>query len=180
MKSRTSRSTKKTSLRQPPNPKPTTRTTRNSPARVAFGLGSNLGDREAALRRAIARLAEIVTEARSSRFHETKPVPPSGQPLFLNAALSGRCALSARQILAFAQNLEREAGRQPGPRWGPRPLDVDLLVLGDLVLDEPELTLPHPRMRERRFVLEPLAEIAPDLPVPPDGRTIAQLLAGLG
>lgn len=83
-------------------------------------------------------------------------------------------------MLALGKALEREAGRRPGERFGPRPLDIDILLYGGLVLEGPELTLPHPRMRERRFVLAPLAEIAPDLAVPPDGARVADLLARLG
>lgn len=82
-------------------------------------------------------------------------------------------------MLALAKALERDAGRRPGPRFGPRPLDIDLLLYGGRRSSAPELTLPHPRLRERRFALEPLAEIAPDLPVPPDGATVRELLARL-
>lgn len=82
-------------------------------------------------------------------------------------------------MLALAKALEHAAGRRPGPRFGPRPLDIDLLLHGGRTSVAPELTLPHPRLRERRFVLEPLAEIAPDLPVPPDGVTVLELLARL-
>ena len=89
----------------------------------------------------------------------------------------GRSRLPADELLAVAKALERAAGRRSGPRHAPRPLDVDLLLYGALVSDRPELTLPHPGLRERRFVLAPLAEIAPDLAVPPDGATVAELLA---
>lgn len=161
------------------SPNPTTKTTRNSAPRVALGLGSNLGDRTGHLSRAISRLREIISELRFSRFFETQPVPPSNQPLYLNAAVCGRCQLSARQILDFTQALEREAGRLPGPRWSARPLDIDLLVLGEIEIDQPGLAVPHPRLRQRRFVLEPLAEIAPDLTVPPDRHTVARILGDL-
>jgi 7,8-dihydro-6-hydroxymethylpterin-pyrophosphokinase len=92
----------------------------------------------------------------------------------------GQPLLPADQLLAFAKALELAAGRRAGPRHGPRRLDIDLLVYGDLTSDRPELTLPHPGLRQRRFVLAPLAEIAPDLPLPPDGATVAELLAGVG
>jgi 7,8-dihydro-6-hydroxymethylpterin-pyrophosphokinase len=88
-----------------------------------------------------------------------------------------RSGLSPPELLAFAHELERAAGRVAGPRWGPRPLDIDLLLYGDWRTTTPELTIPHPRLRERAFVLAPLADLAPALPLPPDGRTAAQLLA---
>jgi 7,8-dihydro-6-hydroxymethylpterin-pyrophosphokinase len=92
----------------------------------------------------------------------------------------GSTGLAPEALLAVCKALERAAGRQRGLRFGPRPLDVDILLWGDRVSDRPELTLPHPRLRGRRFVLEPLAEIAPDLRVPPDGVTVSELLARLG
>lgn len=92
----------------------------------------------------------------------------------------GFTALDPEAVLAVCKALEREAGRRRNVRFGPRPLDVDIVLWGDRVSDRPELTLPHPRLRERRFVLEPLAEIAPDLRVPPDGVTVAELLKRLG
>ena len=102
------------------------------------------------------------------------------QPDYLNTAALARTALPPDAVLAVAKALELAAGRTRGVRFGPRPLDVDLLLHGGLRRDDPELTLPHPRLRERRFVLAPLAEIAPDLGVPPDGATVAELLARLG
>jgi len=102
------------------------------------------------------------------------------QPDFLNTAAVAHAALPPDLVLALAKALELEAGRRRGVRFGPRPLDIDLLVHGDLVSGFPELTVPHPRLRERRFVLEPLAEIAPDLAIPPDGARVADLLARLG
>jgi 7,8-dihydro-6-hydroxymethylpterin-pyrophosphokinase len=92
----------------------------------------------------------------------------------------GSTSLPPEAVLALAKALERAAGRRPGPRFGPRPLDIDILVWGDRLSGAPELTLPHPRLRERRFVLAPLAEIAPDLRVPPDGATVRELLERLG
>lgn len=118
-----------------------------------------------------------------SPLYRTAPVSPIAQPDYLNAAAVGRTGRSAREILAFGQELERSAGRRPGgrvPRDGPRPLDVDLLVHGDAVVVSTELTLPHPRLAERAFVLVPLAAVAPGLPVPPTGATVAELLARLG
>lgn len=104
---------------------------------------------------------------------------PFPQPDFLNTAALGHTALPPDAVLAVAKALELAAGRRPpvsGLRFGPRPLDIDLLIYGDLQSAAPELTLPHPRLRERRFMLEPLAALAPDLRLPPDGRTVRELL----
>jgi 2-amino-4-hydroxy-6-hydroxymethyldihydropteridine diphosphokinase len=98
------------------------------------------------------------------------------QPDYLNTAALGRTALPPDALLAIAKTLERRAGRRRGARFGPRPLDVDLLFYGDLQTTTPELTLPHPRLRERRFMLEPLAALAPGLRLPPDGATVRELL----
>jgi 2-amino-4-hydroxy-6-hydroxymethyldihydropteridine diphosphokinase len=109
--------------------------------------------------------------------YRSLPLSPVPQPDFLNTAAVASTALPPEAVLALAKALEQAAGRRRGVRFGPRPLDVDLLLYGSLRSDAPELTLPHPRLRERRFVLEPLAEIAPDLAVPPDGATVRELLA---
>lgn len=111
--------------------------------------------------------------------YRSTPLSPLPQPDFLNTAALAHTTLPPEAVLALAKALERAAGRRRGVRFGPRPLDVDLLTYGSHRSDAPELTLPHPRLRERRFVLEPLAEIAPDLAVPPDGTTVRELLARL-
>jgi 2-amino-4-hydroxy-6-hydroxymethyldihydropteridine diphosphokinase len=140
-----------------------------------IGLGSNLGDRVANVRRALAE----VEPARASRLLETDPVGYVDQPRFVNAVALVETDLAPRGLLDRLLEIERDLGRtRDGPRFGPRTIDLDLLLYDDLVLDEPGLTIPHPRMHERRFVLEPLAEIAPGLVVPGHG-PIGQLLAGL-
>ncbi len=147
--------------------------------RAAFGLGSNLGDRRAFLEAAVRGLAEAGQVLAVSSFRETEPVGGPPQPRFLNAAVAVGTERSPRELLALAQELERRAGRTRGGRWGPRTLDVDLLLYGDILLREPDLVLPHPRLGERLFVLEPLAEVALDWPVPGTGRTVGELLADL-
>ncbi len=121
------------------------------------------------------RLAELLRHPRVAPLFETEPVSDVPQGLFLNTAMVGETDLSPADLLAVAKAVELAAGRRRGERWGPRPLDVDLLLYDDLVRDEPELTLPHPRLRQRLFQLAPLAEIAPRRPVPPDGTTVAEL-----
>ena len=147
-----------------------------------LGLGSNLGDRRSHLERAVAALRrrEVTVEA-SSSVYETEPVGEViDQPDFLNACLRVRTALGPDQLLDLCKQVEREVGRTPGgPRHGPRPIDVDLLLLGDRGHRSGRLQLPHPDLAERRFVLVPLLELAPDL-VLPDGRPAREALAALG
>ena len=114
---------------------------------------------------------------RVASLYRSLPVSPVPQPDFLNTAALAHTSLGPEEVLALAKALELAAGRRRGLRFGPRPLDIDLLLYGDRQSGDPELTLPHPRLAERRFMLEPLAEIAPDLPVPPDGVTVKELLA---
>jgi 2-amino-4-hydroxy-6-hydroxymethyldihydropteridine diphosphokinase len=130
-------------------------------ARRAFlGLGSNVGDRERHLADAVASLAGVVAV---SPVYETEPVGGPSQAPYLNVVVELETALSPRQLLGVAHRLESAAGRVRTERWGPRTLDVDVLLVGDLVVDEPDLVVPHPRMWQRRFVLAPLAEMAPEL-----------------
>jgi 2-amino-4-hydroxy-6-hydroxymethyldihydropteridine diphosphokinase len=147
-----------------------------------IGLGSNQGDRRANLEAAAARLAanpQVDVLARSN-WHETAPVGgPAGQPDFLNGALVLDTALGPHELLAVLQQIERQLGRRPAERWGPRPIDLDLLLYGDLVLDTPELLVPHPRLAYRRFVLGPASEVAPEMLHPTIHWTIARLLEHL-
>ena len=132
--------------------------------RAFLGLGSNLGDREALLRRAIEQLPDVVAV---SPLYETDPVGGPEQGAFLNLVVELDTERSPRQLLQLCQELEADAQRIRIERWGPRTLDVDVLLVGDLIVDEPDLVVPHPRLWERRFVLAPLADLAPEL-VPPD------------
>jgi 2-amino-4-hydroxy-6-hydroxymethyldihydropteridine diphosphokinase len=145
------------------------------------GLGSNLGEREATLRRALDLLDATpgVSVVGVSRFRETEPVGFLDQPRFLNGAAAVEAELPPRELLERLLEIERELGRtRTGPRFGPRTIDLDLLIYGGEVVDEPGLTVPHPRLHERRFALEPLAELDPALVVPGRG-PIQALLAAL-
>ena len=145
---------------------------------VAVALGSNLGDRRAHLDFAVSRLETVLSNLRASSYRDTDPVDvPGVQSLFLNAAATGETDVSARELLGILLAIERERGRERPFPGAARTLDLDLVLYGDLVIGEPELTVPHPRFRERRFVLEPLAEVAPDLIDPVTGLSVGQLLA---
>ena len=139
--------------------------------RAYLGLGSNLGDRAAHLQFGLdglaARAGRVVA---ISPVYETQPVGGPPQPDFLNAVVAVHTELSPRELLGVAKALEAEAGREPADperRWGPRPLDIDVLMVGDERVDEPDLVVPHPRIHQRTFVLAPLADVAPDLVVAP-------------
>jgi 2-amino-4-hydroxy-6-hydroxymethyldihydropteridine diphosphokinase len=147
--------------------------------RAYIGLGGNLGDRRSHLERALELLDEDadIRVAGVSTFRETDPVGYVDQPRFLNAVAALETALPARELLERLLAVERALGRErTGPRYGPRTIDLDLLLYGDEEIDEPGLVVPHPRLAERRFVLEPLFELAPDL-VLPDGRRVRDLAA---
>jgi 2-amino-4-hydroxy-6-hydroxymethyldihydropteridine diphosphokinase len=147
----------------------------------AVSLGSNVGDRRAHLNFAVAALRDLLANLAVSRYYETVPVGVSGpQAMFLNAAAVGQTSLTARGVLEALLAIEQERGRERPYARAPRTLDLDLILLGEIVLDEPDLVVPHPRFRERRFVLEPLAEIAPDLKDPATGSPVSALLSRLG
>lgn len=148
--------------------------------RAYVGLGSNLGDREGTIGRAVALLAEAegVSVAARSSLRETEPWGPIEQPRYLNGVVALDTTLGPRELLDALLDVERRLGRVRAERWGPRTIDLDLLLYGERVLDEDGLTVPHPRLHERRFVLEPLAELAPDAVVPGRG-TAMELLAAL-
>ena len=150
--------------------------------RAYVGLGANLGDREATIRRAVALVDELggVAVVGVSSLRETEPWGPVEQPRYLNGAVALETDLRPRELLDALLDVERRLGRarDDEERWGPRTIDLDLLLYGDLVLDEPGLDVPHPRLHERRFALEPLAELAPDALVPGRG-TAAELLRAL-
>jgi 2-amino-4-hydroxy-6-hydroxymethyldihydropteridine diphosphokinase len=148
--------------------------------KIAIALGSNLGDREAQLRAAIAALGPVLSPLHVSSFHETEPVEVAGSPpTFLNAAATGESALSAPAVLDVLRAVEQRFGRERPYLNAPRTLDLDLILYGDRIIDAPGLIVPHPRFRQRRFVLEPLVEIAPDWIDPVTGKTIRELLGEL-
>jgi 2-amino-4-hydroxy-6-hydroxymethyldihydropteridine diphosphokinase len=148
--------------------------------RVAVALGSNLGDRRAHLDYAVGRLRSLLDDLRVSTYHETDPVGLLGpQPRFLNAAAIGQTNATPRALLDSLLAIEAERDRTRPHAHASRTLDLDLVLFGDAVVNEPGLTVPHPRFRERRFVLAPLAEIAPAWRDPVSGKTIGELLAAL-
>ena len=147
---------------------------------VALSLGANAGDRRRQLSVAADGLCALLGTPRLAPLFRTSPVSELEQPDFLNTALVGTTSLLPAELLAVAKSLEWAAGRRRGPRFGPRPLDIDLLIHGELESDAPELRLPHPRLAERRFYLEPLCRVAPDMIVPSEGVTVATLLASGG
>jgi len=150
--------------------------------RIFLGLGSNLGDRQANLEKAVEWLqtggVEIV---RTSACYETEPVGgPSGQGKYLNAIIEVRSSLEPADLLGLCKQIEQQLGRQPTVRWGPRPVDIDILLWGDRVIDEPDLNVPHPEMANRAFVLVPLDEIAPEVYNTACGCTVHELTIQLG
>jgi 2-amino-4-hydroxy-6-hydroxymethyldihydropteridine diphosphokinase len=150
-------------------------------AKTAFvGIGSNLGDREENLRRAVGLLAaeDGIDVTAVSEIRETEPVGPVEQGPFLNGAVLIETELGPRELLDRLLEVEQRLGRVRDERWGPRTIDLDLLLYGDLYVDQPGLTVPHPRLHERRFALEPLADLAPSLEIPGKG-PISALLAEL-
>ena len=145
--------------------------------KVAIALGSNLGDREANLEFGLSALPGFITNLRQSSWHDTTPLGVSlDQPRYLNGVVTGETALGARELLDRLLLIENEAGRTRPSAMAPRTLDLDLILFGDERIEEDGLVVPHPRFRQRRFVLEPLAEIAADWMDPVTGRTVEELL----
>ncbi len=144
-----------------------------------LSLGSNLGDREAHLRDALARLEANGSIVALSSFYETEPVDFTDQAWFLNCAVALETAESPEELIAAILSIERQMGRKRIQRKGPRTIDIDLLLFDDAIVDSPALTIPHPAMHERRFVLQPLAEIAPQARHPVRNKTIQELLDAL-
>ena len=152
-------------------------------ATAYIALGANMGDRAGNIQAAIDALDQLegVTVQRTSHFLENPAVGgPAGSPDFLNAVIEARTSLSAQSLLMHLLSIERLLGRQRREKWGPRVIDLDLILYGDQIINSGELTLPHPLMHQRRFVLEPLVEIAPDAQHPVFHKSARQLLAELG
>lgn len=149
--------------------------------RVFLGLGSNRGDRQTQIECAIQAISQLpsTTLAASASLYESEPVGVEEQPRFLNTALEIQTEIDPKGLLASLKGIEEELGRQQGARWGPREIDLDILLYGDRIIQDAQLEIPHPEMHHRRFVLVPLAEIAPELHHPRLNQTIRHLLQSL-
>ena len=155
-------------------------TDEGSPRELVLALGANLADPLMRLRRAANRLASELAAPRISGVYRTPPENGADQPSYLNAVLRGWTRRSAEEVLALARSIEAAEGRTRPFRGAPRTMDVDVLFLGDLVLDTPELTIPHPRWASRDFVVIPLLDVAPHWRDPVTGRTVAELAGSMG
>lgn len=149
-------------------------------ATVYLGLGANLGDRLKNLKDALTLLANRMCIEQVSSVYETQPQGYTAQPMFLNAAVRATTALPAEKLLKYIKSIEKKMGRVPSFRNAPRPVDIDILFYDRQTINIKELTVPHPRMKERSFVLVPLAEIAPDMADPESGLTVQELKQQLG
>jgi 2-amino-4-hydroxy-6-hydroxymethyldihydropteridine diphosphokinase len=149
---------------------------------VYLSLGSNLGDRERMIEGALGEIDQLdgTQVVRVSSLYDTEPVGELDQPRFLNAVAMLETELSPSLLLWNLKLIERRLGRRGGRRWGPRAIDIDILLYEDQVIDEPALQIPHPELRHRAFVLVPLAELAPELRLPGDGAAVGELRAALG
>ena len=146
--------------------------------KVVIALGSNLGNREENIELSVAELNKIIDVTHLSTLYETDPVGGPQQPDYLNAVLIGESELAPRELLKAALSIESELGRVREVHWGARTIDIDLIVLGELLISSPELEIPHPRAHQRAFVLEPWLEIDPSAQIPGYG-SVAQLLSAL-
>ena len=157
-----------------------TKRTKPGLVKVYLGLGANLGDRQGNLLRAVEILSQWGQIEELSSLYESEPVGYLEQPPFLNAVCELTTTLTAEELLAVVKNIESALSRTPSFRNAPRPIDIDILFYGEQVMNSPHLTIPHPRLEERAFVLVPLAEIAPDLVHPVSGITVREMMERLG
>jgi 2-amino-4-hydroxy-6-hydroxymethyldihydropteridine diphosphokinase len=144
---------------------------------VYIALGANLGDRRANLAEALRRLEPDIHVEAVSALYESPPQPPAPPPAYLNAACRVTTRLEPRDLLVYLKRIEREMGRETTERWAPRPIDLDIALYDDRIVDEPGLTIPHPRLAERAFVLRPLLDLDPNLTHPATGERLAELLS---